>query len=277
LNYLYALLEAESRLAAATLGLDPGIGVLHVDTPYRDSLACDLMEPIRPDVDAFVLDWLQREPLSRNSFFEQRDGNCRLMAPFASKLSQTAHTWAQLVAPVAEWFAQQISKPAKAGQRGLPARLTQRNKREVEGGDSLPKRNFALKPTRLCSVCGAERNTGSVICIGCSNEVNSERLTNIAHLGRKSSHAPEAEAKRAATQQINTKAVRNWKPSDQMTCLTPDFYLKKVQPILASAPSSSIAKLLNVSRGYAGNIRKGRIPHPRHWRALAELAGLSLK
>lgn len=32
LNYLYALLAAESRLAAATLGLDPGIGVLHVDT-----------------------------------------------------------------------------------------------------------------------------------------------------------------------------------------------------------------------------------------------------
>jgi CRISPR/Cas system-associated endonuclease Cas1 len=36
LNYLYALLEAEARLAAATLGLDPGIGVMHVDTPYRE-------------------------------------------------------------------------------------------------------------------------------------------------------------------------------------------------------------------------------------------------
>ena len=37
LNYLYALLEAETRLSAATLGLDPGIGVMHVDVPYRDS------------------------------------------------------------------------------------------------------------------------------------------------------------------------------------------------------------------------------------------------
>jgi hypothetical protein len=42
LNYLYAVLESESRLAAAALGLDPGLGVLHVDTPARDSLACDL-------------------------------------------------------------------------------------------------------------------------------------------------------------------------------------------------------------------------------------------
>ena len=83
LNYLYALLEAETRLAAATLGLDPGIGVMHLDTPYRDSLAFDLMEPIRPEVDAFVLDWIKRGPLPRNHFFEQRDGNCRLMANFA--------------------------------------------------------------------------------------------------------------------------------------------------------------------------------------------------
>ena len=48
LNYLYALLESEARLALATLGLDPGIGILHNDTRTRDSLACDLMEPIQP-------------------------------------------------------------------------------------------------------------------------------------------------------------------------------------------------------------------------------------
>jgi len=60
LNYLYALLESEARLAATAMGLDPGLGVLHADTDARDSLACDLMEPIRPHVDAFVLNWLTR-------------------------------------------------------------------------------------------------------------------------------------------------------------------------------------------------------------------------
>jgi len=77
LNYLYAVLESEARLAAAALGLDPGLGVLHKDTPNRDSLACDLMEPVRPQVDAFLLDWISRGPLRREWFFEQRDGNCR--------------------------------------------------------------------------------------------------------------------------------------------------------------------------------------------------------
>src|SRR5580704_6631548 len=99
LNYLYAVLESESRLALATLGLDPGIGVLHSDLRSRDSLACDLMEPVRPQVDAFLLDWLKRSPLKREWFFEKADGNCRLMASLASELSQSAEIWRRAVAP----------------------------------------------------------------------------------------------------------------------------------------------------------------------------------
>jgi CRISPR-associated protein Cas1 len=98
LNYLYALLESETRLAIAALGLDPGMGVMHVDSPFRDSLACDVMEAIRPQVDAYLLDWILRESLHREWFFEQRDGNCRLMGSFAIRLSETSRTWGQAVA-----------------------------------------------------------------------------------------------------------------------------------------------------------------------------------
>jgi hypothetical protein len=73
LNYLYALLESEARLAAAAVGLDPGLRFLHVDAGSRDSLACDLIKPVRPEVDAYVLDWLRREPLKREWFFELGD------------------------------------------------------------------------------------------------------------------------------------------------------------------------------------------------------------
>src|SRR5260370_34631422 len=101
LNYLYAVLESEARLAAAALGLDPGMGVLHVDTTARDSLACDLMEVVRPQVDAYLLDWITKRALNREWFFEQRDGNCRLMAPLTVQLSQTSPTLGRAVAPVA--------------------------------------------------------------------------------------------------------------------------------------------------------------------------------
>ena len=69
LNYLYAILESEARLALAALGLDPGMGVLHNDLRSRDSLACDLMEPIRPQVDAYLLDWLTKGPLETGVVF----------------------------------------------------------------------------------------------------------------------------------------------------------------------------------------------------------------
>jgi hypothetical protein len=41
--------------ACLIVGLDPGLGILHVDYARRDSFALDLMEGIRPSVDAYVL------------------------------------------------------------------------------------------------------------------------------------------------------------------------------------------------------------------------------
>src|SRR5262249_23091818 len=47
LNYLYAILEAETRVALLTVGLDPGLGIVHADVRARDSLALDVMEAVR--------------------------------------------------------------------------------------------------------------------------------------------------------------------------------------------------------------------------------------
>ena len=183
LNYLYAILEAETRLAAATLGLDPGIGIMHVDALYRDSLACDLMEPVRPEVDAFVLEWLKREPLSRNSFFEQRDGTCRLMDSLASKLSQTAATWARLVAPTVEWFARELPHVARPGRSGIPARLTQQHRREVKGAAPLPKVKRTPRPRKICLNCGAELRSDKTHCQRCSQHMSEERMPEVARMG----------------------------------------------------------------------------------------------
>jgi CRISPR-associated endonuclease Cas1 len=80
LNYLYAILESEARIAAVGVGLDPNLGMLHADTDSRPSLACDLMEAVRTQVDEYVLNWITKQTLRREWFFEERDGNCRLMA-----------------------------------------------------------------------------------------------------------------------------------------------------------------------------------------------------
>jgi ribosomal protein L40E len=276
LNYLYAILESETRLAAATLGLDPGIGVMHTDAAYRDSLALDLMEPIRAEVDAFVISWIKQGPLARNQFFEQRDGNCRLMAGFASTLSQTASQWAHLVGPVAEWFAREIAIPPKGRQQVMPSRLTQSNKRVAKGSKPLPKAQVRLKPQGICRNCGKQLSRDATHCKSCSTEIMTEQRNAAGCLARTAAQASEAQLKRAATQQVNALAQHAWKPSHQPSWLTADFYAKRIQPALHRVRASSIAKQLKVSYSYANDIRKGRTPHARHWKRLAELAGLGM-
>src|SRR5690348_13816177 len=168
LNYLYALLESEARLAAAALGLDPGLGVMHFDSPSRDSLASDLMEPIRARVDCYVLDWITRSPLRREWFFEQRDGNCRLMALFAQRLSETAPTWASAVAPVAEQVSRTLSAsiPKRSKQTFPSTRLTQNSRREGRG--LLPDLSIKNppRPETPCRNCG-KRTHGAEYCGAC--------------------------------------------------------------------------------------------------------------
>jgi CRISPR-associated endonuclease Cas1 len=74
LNYLYALLEAECRIACLAIGLDPGLGIVHADQRSRDSLALDIMEAVRPDVDAYVLDLLASRVFAARDFHETRQG-----------------------------------------------------------------------------------------------------------------------------------------------------------------------------------------------------------
>jgi CRISPR-associated endonuclease Cas1 len=277
LNYLYAVLESESRLAAAALGLDPGIGVLHVDTPARDSLACDLMEVVRPQVDGFLLDWITREPLKREWFFEQRDGNCRLMAALAVRLSETAPTWGRAVAPIAEWVAQSLwnsaRKPARQDQ-SLPTRLTQRRRSEGRGKQFVLNTKTASHPDKICPGCGATTRLGRN-CPKCGREISREKLIELAKVGRQAAQSAESRRKHSATQRRHETAKRAWRSSPKPAWPDENTYIAKVQPGLAKVTISVLAATLGVSESYAADIRAGRHrPHPRHWRMLAELVGI---
>jgi uncharacterized Zn finger protein (UPF0148 family) len=280
LNYLFAMLEAETRVALVAVGLDPGLGVLHVDTNARDSLALDLMEVVRPDVEAYVLQWLLREPLHRGWFLKMRNGQCRLMAELAVKLAETAGMWRRAIGPVAEWVASTLwsTLQKSTGNARLPTRLTQQHRREAKGNPA-PDVRTSPRPPRVCRGCGAPlRRLGQTYCVGCGDVVAKEALVRGAVQGRKAAQSHAAQRRRSETQLRNRAAERAWNPSDQPAWLTEAAYVTHIQPALASVKVVSLMAALGVSAPYAINVRAGRRrPHPRHWNKLAKLVGLCEK
>jgi CRISPR-associated endonuclease Cas1 len=276
LNYLYALLESEARLAAAALGLDPGLGVLHVDASNRDSLALDLLEPIRPQVDNYLLDWITRQPLKRGWFFEERNGNARLMASLTEKLSETVPAWGRAVAPVAEWVAQALfSSAEKLTSRGkkVATRLTQRRRSEGRGNTFVMAKNPVRTRAKICEVCGAE-GVKNRYCRACAVEVSREHMAEVALIGHMKPKSKKAKARISKT--ISDHAVANtwWEPSSLPDWLTEECYLQTIQPRLKTKKVREIAEIMRVSKPYAAFVRSGRRrPHMRHWQNLANLVG----
>ena len=75
LNYGYAFLEREVRIAAAIVGLDARIGFFHSNDGRKDSLIFDLMELFRqPVIDRFVLNVLNRRMVAPEDFEKAEEG-----------------------------------------------------------------------------------------------------------------------------------------------------------------------------------------------------------
>jgi CRISPR-associated protein Cas1 len=73
----YTLLHAEAVVAAHAAGLEPLLGFYHEPAFGRASLAADLIEPLRPKVDAWVWGLFRRRDLRAEAFRHDR-GACLL-------------------------------------------------------------------------------------------------------------------------------------------------------------------------------------------------------
>lgn len=92
----YTLLHNEALQACHIAGLDPLIGFYHQPAYGRESLACDLIEPLRPRLDGWVW-WLFRERVVRSEGFVYSDGSCRLnkatRQPYFASYEVAARRW----------------------------------------------------------------------------------------------------------------------------------------------------------------------------------------
>jgi CRISP-associated protein Cas1 len=78
LNYGYGILANQVRSAVVASGLDPSIGIIHGNSQNPNPLVYDLMEPLRPSVDAAILVFSQSHKFASGDFTINKWGGCRL-------------------------------------------------------------------------------------------------------------------------------------------------------------------------------------------------------
>lgn len=92
----YTLLHFDAVRACHVAGLDPLIGFYHRPAFGRESLACDLIEPLRPHFDRWVWDQFRSRALREDHFATSASG-CQLgkagRARFYADYEQAARSW----------------------------------------------------------------------------------------------------------------------------------------------------------------------------------------
>jgi CRISPR-associated endonuclease Cas1 len=320
LNYLYALARTEMTRALLAAGLDPGIGIFHLDLENRPSLALDAIEAARPYVDAWLLAYLGSSAFANRDFYELEDGEIRLTHPLTPQLGHTTAHWRNVCEPIAAWLAQAFGRfapliarssadafgqihPAPARRRLIdcnpaptipallppipaflgPARghIQRRNVLRLKGGlrdDPTPRACFECgralqwQQRKFCSAACAKvfaRETDHLVTL-------SAVLPEVSRL-RRAEKLQKSLAARRAWGAARAGATGHLPPIHVAeNAALVQWYANELKPYLSSVRPVDIARALDVSQGYSIRIKHGYMPHPRHFAALAKLAGIEV-
>jgi hypothetical protein len=287
LNFLYSVAESQMTIALIGVGIDPGVGVFHVDKDRRRSLALDALGAVRPFVDAWLLHWLAETRFARRDFHETSDGTIRITRPLSSHLAMTAVIWRQAAESVAGWLREALATPPEAEIRHLPPPLPH---------FAAPRRSWAGMTApipRMCTECGAalpptRRRFCSTECamawhvVITTPAIPSDGAAAQENLVGGRGKNPQHLIARRHWDALNTPGEGVWigksrRPSPSQDRLR-RVYRVTIAPKVATLTMSStaLAQELGVSRRYIQMIRAGYIPHPRHFEKLARIAGVAM-
>jgi CRISPR-associated endonuclease Cas1 len=300
-NYLFACLESEARLALLAQGCDPTMGVLHADQRNRDSLAFDTMEPVRADVDAFLLDLLEDREFTARDFGELPNGICRIAAPLTHELALTLPHWRECLRPIAARLAQTFRESLinkNVAARTLGAKSPNK-RRSVPGPERSPllatprkasqPRPYATRAWRAptvearpanptaCTLCGEpvlKRRRRH--CEACMPKARREHGLRAIETARKALAAQTAAGNdprnSAPVNRVRAEAIseghrrnRNWvreHPGER----DETWFKRRIVPRLDAFTLKEMGKATGLSLAACSRIRAGaKVPHPRHW------------
>lgn len=121
LSLCYTLLHYEMVRETEVIGLDPTIGFYHQFDYGRESLACDLVEPYRPDVDRFVYEIFRTRQFTARDFSEddERPG-CYLKKGSRRRFYPAYEEWAKEMRPLWVEEVRNLARRIMDGQDPVP-------------------------------------------------------------------------------------------------------------------------------------------------------------
>jgi CRISPR-associated endonuclease Cas1 len=268
LNYLYALLDAETRIACLTMGLDPGIGILHADQLYRDSMVYDLMEAVRPDVDLWLLDLLNERRFSKSDFYETTSGQIKLTKHLAHELVQTMPLWTKLIVPITKEVTSNLLQGKVKHLSPSPVAKSQLlNRSCIECGIPIKKQKWFCSPE--CRRKYEEHIPDPSFIMAGPGALKKLRAKSIDP-----AHGGEAARKRGQSNRARSNERKAWDATHSRSKAKKERARFKTE-ILPSLEGYSIRQIANVTGfclRYCSMIRSGKVvPHPVHNAKLIKL------
>ena len=288
LNYCYAIAAAEARIACIASGCDPGLGILHMDRQGRDSLAFDILEPVRPLIDAYVFQLARDQTFSRADFFENRKGECRLMPSITRQLSETAGRWAALVQPIAHRVARRFERAgasAVASQPAISRELPADNRQSrlpqvLRSGQPVQHTPTQDANVNRCRRCGAtlalKRRKYCPDCItGLPAMATEHALLALRRRQRSESGTGPSDATRQLLGDARSRRaadIRKWEAAHPVVP-SPHVFAQAVLPTLEGVRAQDVRDATALSISYCRRVLRGQfIPHPMHWDAIKALS-----
>ncbi len=277
LNLLYKLAGIEARLACVAVGLDPALGFVHTDMARRDSLALDLLEPVRPLVDRLALDIVAERTFTRADFHERSDGSVRIAPQLVQELAATMPAWSRAVGPHAEALAHLLGSVVQ-GKWEPTTRLSGRNQRAAQAAvrarRAAVKRAADAAAPATATARRSRSNQGALFatCLRCGGPLNRskhvycERCWDTTPAQSRETRRRRGQAIAAALDETRRFDAEHVGPRPDRDLFAP------IRDGLAGVKLAKIMAATGLSKTSASMVRAGKtVPHVRHWRALERL------
>jgi len=241
LNYALGIARGELHQACISAGLDPSLAIMHSDR--ERALLDDLIEPLRPKIERWWLDFLHTHTLNKRDFAELPSGEVRLMPRLRQELGRTVALWRVPAVELAGWLAAELGsrRPERAlrGRGWSPTLRKVRRQPVVEHLTvSVPAPiTVPLALPRLCAHCSQVQLPPNSPHDFCSPEC-----------------ATSASTLAALAEQLQ----------DVRYC-TPAAW-QQLWPCLQRVPLPRLCQETGISKPWASMIRSGRrVPAARLW------------